>query len=130
MVKKYRQKKIIVEAAKFDGSNIDDMRELSEKCSCIAGMAFVQGVHGEEQHVCVGDYLVKREIGLFVCSDGLFNETFEACEDTENSSPVNSLKISVEVDGLDEFEQKLDRITAKAERLTELLDKLSVWLKT
>lgn len=81
MVKQYRKKPVVIEAVKYDGNNLNEIYEFTNKTAFIAkridSPLVIPTLEGE--HVASkGDYIIKGVAGeLYPCKPDIFEQTYE-----------------------------------------------------
>jgi len=85
---KYRKKPVVVEAVKWDGSNLQEVKDfVGKNFECIpSDTALRLIIHTlEGDHVCSeGDFIIKGVKGEFYpCKPDIFEQTYESAEDAD-----------------------------------------------
>lgn len=86
MIKKYRKKPVVIEAMKWNGSNIDELFEFCEG-NCFFNknrtnkLLFIKTLEGNHL-ASVGDYIIKGVKGEFYpCKPDIFEQTYEEVQE-------------------------------------------------
>lgn len=86
MIKQYKKKSIVIEAMKWNGSNIDELFELCEG-NCFFNknrtnkLLFIKTLEGNHL-ASVGDYIIKGVQGEFYpCKPDIFEQTYEEVQE-------------------------------------------------
>lgn len=78
---KYRKKPVIIEAIKWDGSNILEIREFAYPCVRYQKHLFIETLEGR-MRADIGDYIIKGVNGEFYpCKPDVFEKTYEKVAD-------------------------------------------------
>ena len=85
MIKKYKTKPVVIEAVKWTGSNVDEVREFmsDKKWMLNIGGLFIKTLEGD-MRADEGDYIIKGLRGEFYpCKPDVFEKKYEEVEDAE-----------------------------------------------
>ena len=77
MIKKYRKKPVVIEALKYDGSNIEEAIDFIGEDAYFKDSLIIETLEGK-MRADIGDYIIKGVNGEFYpCKPEIFSKTHE-----------------------------------------------------